>query len=82
MEHKFFSQISLNWKGIPLVDDETVVRLIGATKTTKGLSVTCRLDSTEYQKGIKITDDEINVVNLKKFKFHGEWNYLIKPNKM
>jgi hypothetical protein len=48
----------------------------------KGLSVTCRLDSTEYQKGIKITDDEINVVNLKKFKFHGEWNYLIKPNKM
>jgi hypothetical protein len=80
IEHKLFSQISLNWQGIPLVDYETVVQLIGATKTTKGLTVKCILDSTEYQKGIKTTDEEINAINLKKFKFHGEWNYVIKPN--
>jgi hypothetical protein len=82
IEHKLFSQISLNWKGIPLVDYETVVRLIGATKTTKGLTVKCRLDTTEYQKGIKITDEELNAINMKKFKFHSEWNYIIKPNEM
>jgi hypothetical protein len=82
IEHKLFSQISLNWKGIPLVDYETVVQLIGATKNTKGLTVKCILDSTEYQKEIKITDEEINAINLKKYKFHGEWNYVIKPNKM
>jgi hypothetical protein len=81
IEHKLFSQISLNWKGIPLVDYETVVQLIGATKTSKGLTVKCQLDTTEYQKGMKITDDEINNINLKKYKFHGEWNYVIKPNK-
>lgn len=79
IEHKLFSQISLNWKGIPLVDYETVVKLIGATKTTKGLTVKCQLDPTEYQKGIKITDEELETINIKKYKFHGEWNYVIKP---
>jgi hypothetical protein len=49
---------------------------------TKGLTVKCRLDTTEYQKGIKITDEELNAINMKKFKFHSEWNYVIKPNKM
>ncbi|GHV61180.1 hypothetical protein FACS1894195_1290 [Bacteroidia bacterium] len=81
IEHKLFSQISLNWKGIPLVDYETLVQLIGATKNTKGLTVKCRLDTTEYQKGIKITEEELNAINMKKFKFHCEWNYVIKPNK-
>ena len=79
IEHKLFSQISLNWKGIPLVDYETVVKLIGATKTTKGLTVKCQLDPTEYQKGIKITDEELETINIKRYKFHGEWNYVIKP---
>jgi transposase len=82
IEHKLFSQISLNWKGIPLVDYQTVVQLIGATKNTKGLTIKCQLDSTEYQKGIKITEEEMNRINLKKYKFHGEWNYVIKPNEM
>jgi hypothetical protein len=62
------------------VDYETVVRLTGAAKTTKGLTVKCRLDATEYQKGIKITDEDLNAINMEKFKFHSEWNYVIKPN--
>jgi hypothetical protein len=82
IEHRLFSQISLNWKGTPLVDYETVVQLIGATKNTKGLTVKCRLDTTEYQKGIKITDEELNAINMKNFKFHSEWNYVVKPNIM
>jgi hypothetical protein len=81
IEHRLFSQITLNWKGIPLVDFETVVQLIGATKNAKGLTVTCQLDKTEYEKGIVISDDELNAINLKKYKFHGEWNYVIKPRK-
>ncbi|GHV21964.1 hypothetical protein FACS189428_3230 [Clostridia bacterium] len=81
IEHRLFSQITLNWKGEPLVDYETVVQLIGATKNAKGLTVKCQLDETEYKKGIVISDEELNAVNLKKYKFHGEWNYVIKPNK-
>ncbi|KAA6300572.1 MAG: hypothetical protein EZS26_003276 [Candidatus Ordinivivax streblomastigis] len=64
IEHKLVLQISLNWKGIPLVDYQTVVQLIGTTKNAKGLTIKCQLDSTEYQKGIKITDEEMNRINL------------------
>jgi len=27
-----------------------------------------------------VSDEEMQRVNLKPNKFHGEWNYLIKPN--
>jgi hypothetical protein len=81
VEHRLFSRISLNWKGIPLEEYETVVQLIGATKTKKGLTVKCQLDETIYQKGIKITKQQFEQINLSKNDFHGEWNYTIKPNK-
>ncbi|GHV17676.1 hypothetical protein AGMMS49938_18570 [Fibrobacterales bacterium] len=80
IEHRLFSHISLNWRGVPLVDYETIVKLIGETKTAKGLKVRCRLDKKRYQKGIEITDDELESIHLKKHNFHGEWNYTIKPN--
>jgi hypothetical protein len=81
VEHRLFSRISLNWRGIPLEDYETIVQLIGATKTKKGLTVKCQLDENKYQKGIVITDEQFNKINLSKDDFHGEWNYTIKPNK-
>jgi len=80
VEHRLFSHISLNWRGIPLETHETVVQLIAATKTKKGLTVKCQLDENQYQKGIVITDQEFNKINLSKDNFHGEWNYVIKPN--
>jgi transposase len=82
VEHRLFSRISLNWRGIPLEEYETVVQLIGATKTKKGLTVKCQLDEKIYLKGIKITDQQIEQINLSKDDFHGEWNYTIKPQKM
>jgi hypothetical protein len=79
VEHRLFSFISSNWRGEPLRDYETVVRLIAATTTAKGLTVTCRLDRRKYPVGRRITDEEIAHVNLKPNKFHGEWNYTIHP---
>ena len=79
IEHKLFSYISLNWKGIPLVDIETVVKLIGAVSTKSGLKVKARKEKKEYKKGIKVTDEELRQVELNKHQFHGEWNYTIKP---
>ena len=70
----------LNWRGEPLRDYETVVRLIAGTTTAKGLRVTCRLDHRKYPVGRKITDEEFAHVNLKPDNFHGEWNYTIHPN--
>ena len=80
VEHRLFSFISSNWRGEPLRDYETVVRLIAGTTTVKGLKVSCRLDHRKYPVGRKITDEEIAQVNLKPERFHGEWNYTIHPS--
>lgn len=80
VEHRLFSFISSNWRGEPLRDYETIVNLISRTTTAKGLQVTCRLDHRKYPTGRKVTDEEIERVNLKPHKFHGEWNYSIHPS--
>lgn len=81
VEHRLFSFISSNWRGEPLRDYETIVRLIAGTTTAKGLSVTCRLDRRRYPVGRKVSDQEFATINLTPDDFHGEWNYVIGPNK-
>ena len=80
VEHRLFSFISSNWRGEPLKDYETVVKLISKTTTAKGLKVRCRLDRRKYPTGRKITAKEMSEVNMKRDVFHGEWNYIIKPS--
>lgn len=82
VEHRLFSFISSNWRGEPLRDYETIVRLIAKTTTAKGLKVTCRLDRTKYPTGRKVTDEEMQQVHIERSRFHGEWNYVIKPGKL
>ena len=78
-EHKMFCYISQNWRGKPLITRETVVNLIGGTRTKKGLTIKAILDEKIYEKGKKISNEELNEVKLEKYHFHGEWNYKIKP---
>lgn len=80
VEHRLFSFISSNWRGEPLRDYETIVHLIAKTTTAKGLKVTCRLDRRKYPTGRKITDEEMKIVNVKRGRFHGDWNYVISPH--
>jgi hypothetical protein len=80
IEHRLFSYISHNWRGKPLVSHEVIVNLSASTTTRTGLTVHCALDTNTYPKGIKVTDDEFNHLNLVRDEFHGEWNYTIKPN--
>jgi len=79
IEHRLFSFISSNWRGEPLRDYETIVKLISRTSTAQGLKVTCRLDRRKYPVGRKVTDEEMKDVNLERNKFHGDWNYTIRP---
>jgi transposase len=81
IEHRLFSFISSNWRGEPLRDYETIVNLIAETTTAKGLMVTCRLDRRKYPTGRKVTAEEMKQVNIYPAKFHGEWNYVIKPHR-
>ncbi len=79
IEHRLFSFISMNWKGRPLEDIQVVINLIANTTTKKGLKVKARLDENIYEKGIKVTDEEFEKIQIKRNEFHGEWNYVIKP---
>ncbi len=79
IEHRLFSYITMNWRGKPLVSLETVINLIGATTTSTGLEVYARLDDRKYPAKLRVTDAELNAVNLHREAFHPEWNYSIKP---
>ena len=79
IEHRLFSHITLNWRGRPLVSHDVIVNLIGATKTASGLRVKARLDKRRYPMGVEVSDDELNAVNMSRHRFHGDWNYSIRP---
>ena len=84
IEHRMFAFISKNWRGKPLETIEVIVNLISSTTTSpegsSGLKVTCVVDPNDYPTGIKISDEELNKVNLSQEEWHGEWNYIITPN--
>ena len=82
IEHRMFCHITQNWRGRPLTDRLAIVELIGATTTKAGLKVECALDTRTYEKGIKISDAEMELLNIEGDDFHPEWNYNIKPRLM
>jgi hypothetical protein len=77
IEHRLFSFITGNWRGKPLVSHKVIVQLIAATTTKTGLKVRCELDENIYPAGVKVSDAELEAVNLTRHEFHGEWNYTI-----
>ena len=79
IEHRLFSFISLNWKGKPLVNYETIVNLIGGTRTRAGLKVKAVLDANQYETGIAVSDEDLAQLRLKRHKVHPDWNYTISP---
>jgi len=79
IEHRLFSFITMNWRGKPLRTYQTIVNLIAATTTTTGLDVRSAMDDTYYQKGRKVTDAEMESINIRRHGFHGDWNYTISP---
>jgi hypothetical protein len=81
IEHRMFCHITQNWRGRPLTDRVTVVELIGATTTKTGLKVECALDTRTYEKGIKVSDAEMQTLNITGDDFHPEWNYTIRPRR-
>ena len=79
IEHRLFSAITQNWRGKPLTSHEVVVKLIAATTTRTGLKVRSELDQGKYAAGLKVSDTEIETLNLRAEPFHGEWNYSLFP---
>jgi len=79
IEHRMFSFISMNWKGEPLVSFETVVNLISATTTRRGLRVKAVLDKRWYETGVKISDEQMKDLNIQPHDQNPGWNYSIFP---
>ena len=81
IEHRMFCHITENWRGRPLVSREVVVNLIGHTRTKSGLTIRSELDHNSYPTGQSVSDEQMQALNLKRDKFHGEWNYTLTPRK-
>jgi Rhodopirellula transposase DDE domain len=79
IEHRLFCFITKNWRGRPLTTYEVIVNLIASTTTKTGLVVRAAIDSSNYDTGVTVSDDELASLRLTRAKFHGEWNYTIKP---
>jgi len=82
IEHRMFSFISMNWRGQPLVSYETVVNLIGATRTKTGLRVKAKLDTSTYEAGVKIPDEAMERLNIQLHQVNPKWNYTISPRQV
>jgi hypothetical protein len=81
IEHRLFSFITKNWRARPLVSLEVIVNLIASTTTRAGLLVKAALDTNPYPSKIKVTDEQLARLRLKRNEFHGEWNYTLSPRK-
>jgi hypothetical protein len=79
IEHRLFSYISANWRGRPLTSLVAIVNLIAATTTETGLRVRAEIDKGKYPQGRQITDEQMAQIRLRPHRFHGDWNYTIRP---
>jgi hypothetical protein len=79
IEHRLFCHITQNWRGKPLRTFETIVELIGNTRTAAGLRVEAKLDERSYPIGAKVTNAQMQALSLQRHNFHGDWNYELHP---
>jgi hypothetical protein len=79
VEHRLFSHITMNWRGRPLTSHEVIVQTIAATTTRTGLRVHAELDTSAYQTGLQVSDQQMDALPLTRHDWHGDWNYTLRP---
>ena len=63
------------------ISHQVIIDLIAATTTTTGLTVKSKIDTNIYEKGLKISDPQMTELQLRREKFHGDWNYKLLPRR-
>ncbi len=81
IEHRLFSQITMNWRGRPLTSHEVVVNTISSTRTRSGLQVDAQLDTRTYPIGIAVSKAHVDALPITAHAVHGTWNYTIRPGR-
>ena len=79
VEHRLFSHITMNWRGLPLTSHEVIMQTIAATTTRTGLRVSAELDTSTYDIGVRIGDAQMDALPLTRHSWHGDWNYTLRP---
>src|SRR3954451_7423090 len=79
IEHRLFSQITMNWRGRPLTSHQVVVATIASTRTRTGLRVDAELDTGDYPLGLAVTAGQLRALPIVAHGEHGAWNYTIEP---
>ena len=81
IEHRLFGFISRNWAAQPLDTYQTMLNFIRGTSTQTGLRVHASLNRKKYQRGIKISNTQMQQICLKTYTSNPLWNYSIAPRK-
>ena len=81
IEHRLFSQISKTWAATPLTSYDVILDGLRSTKTNTGLRVEATLFDIVYEKGLSVTDTEMNLLMIEKHDTCPQWNYTIRPRK-
>ena len=79
IEHRLFSEISKNWAAMPLVSYEVVLNYISTTTTSTGLKVEAYFLPKEYKKGVRVSSEDMEAINITKHTIQPRQNYTIKP---
>jgi len=80
IEHRFFSNIRMTWRGQPLISHEVTINLIAGITTNNELNVHAKLDDSLYPADLKVSDAEYEKISITRHPFHGDWNYRIDPD--
>jgi hypothetical protein len=79
IEHRLFSEISKTWAGCPLSSFEIAAEQIAKTKTSTGLAVQVHHNKYKYATGAKISDAQMDTLNIVRHDVCPQWNYTIYP---
>jgi hypothetical protein len=79
IEHRLFSQISINWAGKPLTSLLVMLALIRGVTTKTGLRVSAWLNPKTYEKKVKVSNAEMEAMNLERLPICPKWSYTIRP---
>jgi hypothetical protein len=80
VEHRMFNLISGNWAGHPLDSYDTILNFIRTTTSTTGFCCQADLDTTVYETGIIVSEEELAQLCLRLHRRFPNWNYTIYPH--
>ena len=79
IERRLFSFISINWAGEPLRSLKKMLTLIRGTHTEQGLRVKATELKGDFPTKVKVSDEEMDQLNLVRRRICPQWNYCLKP---